>query len=124
MAALTSPQSAVRHAFDEDALRRSCAVIAARLDGAGSEEQELVLEAVQLRVAATREEVTIEGILPLEPLNVLKRTHSLSPLYEHGYDDALVRKGLRSLLCSALVLMVDRLLRRRDSGTVLGLMTL
>ena len=75
MAALTSPQSAVRHAFDEDALRRSCAVIAARLDSAGSEEQELVLEAVQLSVAATREEVTIEGILPLEPLNVLTVCH-------------------------------------------------
>ena len=41
--------------------------VTAHLDGAGSDEQQLVLEAIRLNVEATREEVTIEGILPLEP---------------------------------------------------------
>ena len=66
-AALAGTRSAVSEDIDEDALRRACARIADRLEGAGREDQQLLLEAVQLRVEATREEVTVEGILPLEP---------------------------------------------------------
>ncbi|MCY3882572.1 MAG: hypothetical protein OXG61_10675 [Chloroflexi bacterium] len=66
-AALAGTQSAVCDGIDEDALRQACARIADRLEGAGREDQQLLLEAVQLRVEATREEVTVEGILPLEP---------------------------------------------------------
>ena len=67
LAALESPRAGAREDIDEDALRRTCSTIVARLDRAGSEQQQLALEAVQLSVAATREEVTVEGILPLEP---------------------------------------------------------
>lgn len=66
-AALAGTRSAVCDDIDEDALRQACARIADRLEGAGREDQQLLLEAVQLRVEATREEVTVEGILPLEP---------------------------------------------------------
>ncbi len=67
LAALTNPRSDLSEDIDERALRRTCAAVAAHLDGAGSDEQQLVLEAMRLNVEATREEVTIEGILPLEP---------------------------------------------------------
>ncbi len=67
LAALTRCRSGVGQDIDEDALRRACAAVAGRLDGAGLKEQQLVLEAVQLKIAATRDEVTIEGILPQEP---------------------------------------------------------
>ena len=67
LAALTSPRSDLSEDIDKRALRRTCAAVAAHLDGAGSDEQQLVLEAMRLNVEATREEVTIEGILPLEP---------------------------------------------------------
>ena len=67
LAALTSLRSDLSEDIDERALRRTCAAVAAHLDGAGSDEQQLVLEAMRLNVEATREEVTIEGILPLEP---------------------------------------------------------
>ncbi len=66
LTALTTPRS-VGGDIDEDALRRTCSAIAERLNGAGPEDQRLVLEAVQLAVTATREEVTVEGILPQEP---------------------------------------------------------
>ena len=67
VAALTSLSSGMAENIDEDALRQTCAAIAERLDGAGPQEQQLVLEAVQLKIAATREEVTVEGMLPQEP---------------------------------------------------------
>ena len=76
LAALASPRSDLSEDIDERALRRTCAAIAAHLDGAGSDEQQLVLEAIRLNVEATREEVTIEGILPLEP-----------PKYDQTYSD-------------------------------------
>ena len=66
LGALTNPRSGLSEDIDERALRRTCAAVAAHLDGAGSDEQQLVLEAMRLNVEATREEVTIEGILPLE----------------------------------------------------------
>ena len=67
LASLTSPRTSLGEDVDEDALRRVCEAIAARLNVAGPGEQQLVLEAMQLNATATREEVTIEGILPLEP---------------------------------------------------------
>ena len=67
MAALTGPTVGLDADIDEDSLRRACAAIAARLDSAGPQGHELVFEAVQLDVAATRDEVTLEGVLPIEP---------------------------------------------------------
>ena len=65
LAALTNPRSCPRTSMNAPSVER--AAVAAHLDGAGSDEQQLVLEAMRLNVEATREEVTIEGILPLEP---------------------------------------------------------
>ena len=48
-------------------IRWTCAAIAERLASGRQEEFELVLEAIQLSVAATREKVTVEGVVPLEP---------------------------------------------------------
>ena len=64
---LARPASAIAAGVDEDGLREACATIAARLDGADPERYERVMEAVQLSVAATRDEVTVEGLLPTEP---------------------------------------------------------
>ena len=66
MDALPRVGSAVDEDIDEGDLRRTCEAIAERLDGAGPQDQDLVLEAVQLQITATREEVTLEGVLPVE----------------------------------------------------------
>ena len=75
IAALTGPAVEVDPDLDEDSLRHTCAAIAERLDGATREEHELAFEAVQLSVVATREEVTVEGVLPLGPLKSPKSAH-------------------------------------------------
>lgn len=67
LAALTRRRAGMGRDFDEEALRRTCAAVAECLDGAGTDKKQLVLEALQLKIAATRDEVTIEGILPQEP---------------------------------------------------------
>ena len=68
LAALSGPTVDVGADIEEESLRRTCAAIAERLDSGGREQHELVFEAVQLSVAATREEVTVEGVLPIKPL--------------------------------------------------------
>ena len=73
-----------------------CATIAARLEGAEPEQYERVMEAVQLSVAATRDEVTVEGLLPTEPPESTESPDcppectdsdaGLSPLNKHRHD--------------------------------------
>jgi hypothetical protein len=82
--------------LDEGALRTACATVAKRLDDAGPEERERVLEALQVTVTATREEGTVEGVLPIEAPDFLINHLSLLPLNEHRHDDALVRKRMRA----------------------------
>ena len=92
---LARPASALAAGVDEDGLRQVCATIAARLDGAEPEQYERVMEAVQLSVAATRDEVTIEGLLPTEPPESTKSPDcppecadsdaNLSPLNKHRH---------------------------------------
>ena len=66
LAALERPRPIRLDDIDQEALYETCSGIAARLEGADSKQRQLVLEAVQLSVTATRDEVTIEGVLPLE----------------------------------------------------------
>ncbi len=66
MDALTGVGSALGADVDEGDLRRTCGAIAELLDGAGPEDQDLVLETVQLQITATRDEVTLEGVLPVD----------------------------------------------------------
>ncbi len=97
---LARPASAIAAGVDEDDLRQACARIAARLDGADPERYERVLEAVQLSVAATRDEVTVEGLLPTEPPESTESPACppecadsearLSPLNKHRHDDVHV----------------------------------
>ena len=112
---LARPVSAIAADVDEAGLREVCATIAARLDGAEPEQYERVMEAVQLSVAATRDEVTVEGLLPTQqPPESTKSTNCppectessavLSPLNKHRHDDALVRRGMHQVLRRALVL--------------------
>jgi hypothetical protein len=49
--------------IDEAALRRACAE---HLDQAGPEDYKRVLEALDISATATPEEVTVEGLLPIE----------------------------------------------------------
>ena len=72
MAALTGPTVDVHAGIDEESLRRACAAIAERLGGAGPQDHEPVFEAVQLRVAATREDLAVEGV------NIARRSATLS----------------------------------------------
>ncbi len=67
LASLTSARTPLGEDVDEGLLHEACAAIAARLDEAGPANQQVVLEAMQVNATATREEVTIEGILPLKP---------------------------------------------------------
>ncbi len=62
---LTSEVASLGEASER--LRRTCVAVAGCLDSGRQEEFELVLEAIQLSVAATREKVTVEGVVPLEP---------------------------------------------------------
>ena len=64
--ALPRVGSALDEEVDEGDLRRACGVMVERLDGAGPEAHALVLEAVQLQITATREELTLEGSLPVD----------------------------------------------------------
>lgn len=64
LGALVKRRAGVGRAVDEEAIRRTCAAVVECLERAGSDEKQLVLEAVQLKIDATRDEVTIEGILP------------------------------------------------------------
>ena len=92
---LARPASVIAAGVDEAGLREVCATIAARLDGAEPEQYERVMEAVQLSVAATRDEVTIEGLLPTEPPESTKSPDcspecadsdaDLSPLNKHRF---------------------------------------
>ena len=66
MDALPRVGSAVDEDIDEGDLRRACGAIAERLNGAGPQDEDLILEAVQLQITATREEVTLEGVLPVD----------------------------------------------------------
>ena len=66
MDALPRVGSALDEEVDEGDLRRACGLMVKRLDGAGPEAHALVLEAVQLQITATREELTIEGSLPVD----------------------------------------------------------
>ncbi len=94
---LARPVSAIAARVDEADLRQVCATIAARLDAAGPEQYERVMEAVQLSVEATRDEVTIEGMLPTEPPESAESPEcppectdsdaGLSPLNKHRHDD-------------------------------------
>ena len=97
---LARPASAIAADVDEAGLRQVCATIAARLDGAEPDQYERVLEAVQLSVLATRDEVTVEGLLPTEPPDSTKSPDcpsectdsdaGLSPLNKHRHDDVHV----------------------------------
>ena len=94
---LARPASAIAAGVNEAGLRQVCATIAARLDGAEPEQYERVLEAVQLSVAATRDEVTVEGLLPTDsqespkssdcPPECADSDAGLSPLNKHRHDD-------------------------------------
>ena len=66
MDALPRVGSALDEDIDEADLRRACGAIAERLNGAGPQDEDLILEAVQLQITATREEVTLEGVLPVD----------------------------------------------------------
>ncbi len=103
---LARPASAIAAGVDEADLRQVCATIAARLDGAEPEQYERVMEAVQLSVAATRDEVTVEGLLPTEqppesgkstnyPPESAESSAGLSPLNKHWHDDVHVAVFLR-----------------------------
>ena len=87
MDALARPQPAWDEHIDEAGLQRVCASIAARLDGAGPEERERVLEAMQLTATVSGEDVTVEGALPIEPPNFTESEPGLSPLNKHRHDD-------------------------------------
>ncbi|MCY3603973.1 MAG: hypothetical protein OXH12_12950 [Chloroflexi bacterium] len=65
--------SALDADIDEGDLRRTCGAIAALLDGAAPEDQDLVLETVQLQITATRDEVTLEGVLPVYPPESIRK---------------------------------------------------
>jgi site-specific DNA recombinase len=72
---------------DETSLRRACAAVAEHLDHAGPEDYKRVLEALDISATATREEVTVEGTLPIEPPEFLINNLSLSPLNKHRHHD-------------------------------------
>jgi len=74
-------------AVDEVGLRDACASIAEHLDGASSNRQDQVLEALQISVSATRETATVEGVLPIDVPEFLIKKWSLSPLNKHRHDD-------------------------------------
>ena len=57
---------------------------------AGSGDHEFVLEALQISATATREEVTVEGVLPIEPPDFLINSLGLSPLNKHRHDGSTV----------------------------------
>jgi len=83
-------------AVDEVGLRDACASIAEYLDGASSNRQDQVLEALQISVSATRETATVEGVLPIDVPDFLIKKWSLSPLNKHRHDDvdeAIVADG-------------------------------
>ena len=86
---LARPASAIAAGVDEASLRQVCATIAARLDGAEPEQYERVMEAVQLSVVATRDEVTVEGLPPTEPPesakspDVRRNAQILTQIYHH-----------------------------------------
>jgi site-specific DNA recombinase len=82
--ALARPQQG-HVSVDEATLRRACAAVAERLDQAGAEDYERVLEALDISATATREEVTVEGTLPIEPPDFLINNWSLSPLNKHRH---------------------------------------
>jgi hypothetical protein len=63
---LAHPRRPLHADVDEIGLRRACEAVAERLDRAGPEDHERVLEALQISARATREEVTVEGVLPIE----------------------------------------------------------
>ena len=75
---------------DGAALKRACASVARRLDDADEDRHEQVLEALQISVSATREEATVEGVLPIEPPDFLIKSWGLSPLNKHRHDDVHV----------------------------------
>lgn len=54
-----------RLSIDKAALR-ACAVVAEHLDQAGPEDYERLRVALDISATATREEVTVEGSLPIE----------------------------------------------------------
>ncbi|RJQ12386.1 MAG: hypothetical protein C4558_01925, partial [Dehalococcoidia bacterium] len=65
---------------DGAALKRAYAGVARRLDDADEDRHEQVLESLQISVSATREEATVEGVLPIEPPAFLIKSWGLSPL--------------------------------------------
>ena len=105
---LARPASAIAAGVDEDGLREVCASIAARLDGAEPEQYERVMEAVQLSVSATRDEVTVEGLLPTEPPESTESPDcppectdfdaGVSPLNKHRHHCSPVTNGGSELL--------------------------
>jgi site-specific DNA recombinase len=52
--------------IDERTVRRVCAAIVDWLDGASDDDRALVLEALQVEVTATKDEATLQGVLPTE----------------------------------------------------------
>ena len=100
---LSRPASTIAAGVDEDGLRQVCATIVARLDGAEPEQYERVMEAVQLSVSATRDEVTVEGLLPTEPPESTESPdrppecadsdENLSPLNKHRHHRSPVTSG-------------------------------
>ncbi|MXZ45689.1 MAG: hypothetical protein F4Z08_01635 [Chloroflexi bacterium] len=84
---LTCRAAALEPAVDEATLRTACDAIAQRLDGAGPDDQVRVLEALQISALVTREEVTVEAMLPIAPSDPLLDGKISAPLHEHGHDD-------------------------------------
>ncbi|MYH40927.1 MAG: hypothetical protein F4150_03995 [Chloroflexi bacterium] len=84
---LTCRAAALEPAVDEATLRTACDAIAQRLDGAGPDDQVRVLEALQISALVTREEVTVEAMLPIAPSDPLLDGKISGPLHEHGHDD-------------------------------------
>lgn len=83
-------------AIDEAALKHTCARIAERLEKDSEHGREQTLEALQISAEATREVVTVEGVLPIEFSDFIAEKVGLSPLNKHRHDDALMRKGMRA----------------------------
>ena len=78
--------------FDQEALQTTCSAIADWIKRADQSQRELVLEALQVKVTATKEEAIVEGVLPFDELDF--SPNSGSELRERGFKRRLIRPSL------------------------------